>query len=394
MSTALRLGTLYAAMFTATGCAIPYLPVLLRELGFTGTQIALVFSAPMLARVVSGPLIAAWADRFQRRRTPAAILLLVAAVAFTAAGITRDFGVMLAAGFVWGTAQPAAVPLTDVMTLRRARREGFDYGWPRGMGSVAYIASNMAWGALLALAGARAVPWFAVACLMAGAAVALWLIPPEPVHDETPPEGAGRFDGVHALLGNRTYVLAISAAGLVTASHAYFYSFSTLLWTGEGVPAWVVGLLWGFGVAVEVLFLWFMRPWRDRLGPERLLLLAAGAGVFRWIATALQPPLWLLFPLQGLHALTFAAAFVAGLQLIERSTPARHASLAQTLSSAWASGLLIGLATLASGPLYDRFGAWGYLMPAGMCLLALGLAWALTRQPQTSAVGGSTTEPT
>ena len=73
MSTALRLGLLYAALFTATGCAVPYLPVLFRELGFSGTQIALVFSAPMLARVVSGPLIAGWADRFKRRRTPAAI---------------------------------------------------------------------------------------------------------------------------------------------------------------------------------------------------------------------------------------------------------------------------------------------------------------------------------
>lgn len=392
MSTALRLGLLYAALFTATGCAVPYLPVLFRELGFSGTQIALVFSAPMLARVVSGPLIAGWADRFNRRRTPAAILVLIAAAAFMAAGLTRDFWVMLAAGFVWGTAQPAAVPLTDIMTLRRARREGFDYGWPRGMGSVAYIASNMAWGALLAVAGARAVPWFAAACLLLGAAVALWLIPPEPVHDETP-EVEGRFDGLRALLGNRTYVLAISAAGLTTASHAYFYSFSTLLWTGEGVPAWVVGLLWGFGVAVEVLFLWFLRPWRDRVGPERLLLLAAGAGVIRWSASAFAPPLWLLFPLQGLHALTFAAAFVAGLQLIERSTPRRHASLAQTLSSSWASGLLIGLATLASGPLYDRVGPWGYLMPAGMCLAALGLAWTLSRQPQTSGVGGSTTEP-
>lgn len=394
MSTALRLGLVYAAIFTATGCAIPYLPVLFRELGFSGTQIALVFSAPMLARVVSGPLIAGWADRFNRRRTPAAILLAIAAVAFVGAGLAGNFWPMLVAGFVWGTAQPAAVPLTDIMTLRRARREGFDYGWPRGIGSAAYIASNLAWGALLAFAGARAVPWFAAACLLGGGAVALWLIPPEPVHDETPPSNARRLDGMRALTGNPVYVLAISAAGLTTASHAFFYSFSTLLWTRQGVPAWVVGLLWGTGVSVEVLFLWFMRPLRERLGPVNLLLLAAGAGVVRWTASAFEPPLWLLFPLQALHALTFAAAFLGGLHLIERSTPPRYASLAQTLSSSWASGLLIGLATLASGPLYDRLGSLGYFLGAGMCAVALVLAWLLSRQPHTSAVGGSTTEPT
>ncbi|HRD45674.1 MAG TPA: MFS transporter, partial [Caulobacter sp.] len=81
------------------------------------------------------------------------------------------------------------------------------------------------------------------------------------------------------------------------------------------------------------------------------------------------PPLWLLFPLQGLHALSFAAVFMGSLQLIERTAPARSASAAQTISSAFSGGLVIGLATLASGPLYDAVGARGYL---AMAALALG----------------------
>ena len=36
-------------------------------------------------------------------------------------------------------------PLADVITLRRARTEGFNYGWPRGIGSAAYILGNVAW---------------------------------------------------------------------------------------------------------------------------------------------------------------------------------------------------------------------------------------------------------
>ena len=398
MSTALRLGLLYGLTFAALGTAIPYLPVLFRQHGLSGAEIGAVLAAPMLARLLLGPLIALWADHFQRRRTPAAILLGLAAAAFVVTGFVDSFWGLLVAAFVWGTAQPAAVPLIDIMTLRRARREGFDYGWPRGLGSTGYIAANLAWGALLVPLGAGLVPWGAAASLLAAAAVALWLVPGEPVHAAREPT-APRFSGVGELLGNRPYLLAIGAVGLAQASHGFYYGFSTLVWTGGGVPTSVVGLLWGLGVAVEVAFFWFAGGWRARLGPERLLLLGCGAGVVRWTALAFTPSLPWLLPLQALHALTFAATFTGSLLLIERLTPARHASLAQAFSAAVTSALM-GAATLASGPLFDRFGAGGYLAMASASgaglLLALWVrptASAAAPQPQSAGVGGSTTEP-
>ena len=81
---------------------------------------------------------------------------------------------------------------------------------------------------------------------------------------------------------------------------------------------------------------------------------------------ALAPPLWLLWPLQALHALTFAATFLAGVQIVERLAPRDSQTAAQTLSSVLSAGVLIGLATAASGPLYDRFGAGGYWAMAAM----------------------------
>lgn len=396
MSTALRLGLLYATMFAALGASIPYMPVLFRDLGFSGAEIAVILSAPMFARVCLGPLVAIWADQFQRRRTPAAILLMTAGAAFVAAGFARDFPVMVAAGFIWGVAQPSAVPLLDVMTLRRAKREGFSYGWPRGIGSLGYIAANLGWGAMLVVAGSRSTPWLAAALLLGAAALALWLVPPEPVHagDDAAAGPARRFEGVGELLRNRAYVLAIFSAGLSQASHAFYYSFSTLIWAGEGLSTAVIGMLWGTGVAVEVLFFWCLGGLQARLGPARLLLLGAAAGVLRWTSYAFSPPLVLLFPLQALHSLSFAATFLGSLQLIEQLTPARHASLAQTLSASLSGGLLIGGATLASGPLFDAFGARGYGLMAAMCIAGFTLGVLLPRQPQTSGEGGSTTEPT
>ena len=91
----------------------------------------------------------------------------------------------------------------------------------------------------------------------------------------------------------------------------------------------------------------------------------------RWTAFAFSPPVWLLFPLQALHTLTFTATFIGGLQLIQRLAPPQSASAAQTISSALSGGLLIGLATLASGALYDGVGAKGYLAMAALAAFGL-----------------------
>jgi PPP family 3-phenylpropionic acid transporter len=60
---------------------------------------------------------------------------------------------------------------------------------------------------------------------------------------------------------------------------------------------------------------------------------------------------------------------------VDDNSPPESASAAHTLSASLQSGLFIGLATLASGPLFDQAGAGGYLAMSGMA--AIGLLGAL-----------------
>ena len=95
------------------------------------------------------------------------------------------------------------------------------------------------------------------------------------------------------------------------------------------------------------------------------------AAILRWSVLAFSPPLWTLFPLQILHTLSYAATFMASLQLVEQLSTSRNASAAQALNSALSGGVLSGLATMASGPLFDRFGARGYLLMTAMCVVGV-----------------------
>ncbi|RZJ43622.1 MAG: MFS transporter, partial [Brevundimonas sp.] len=155
-----------------------------------------------------------------------------------------------------------------------------------------------------------------------------------------------------------------------------------LLWKAQGISEAVTGQLWAFGVVVEVALMWLVEPWRRRvgIGPWILLVIGAGAAVLRWTAMSFAPPLWLLWPLQALHALTFAATFLAGVQIVQTLAPRESQTAAQTLSSVLSAGILIGGATALSGPLYDRFGAGGYAAMAVMSLAGLIAALPLRRK--------------
>lgn len=375
MSLPVRMGLFYAALFIGTGASSPYMPVWFAERGLSGAQIGLILSLPMLARAFTAPLIAVWADSFKLRRT--ALIFMSLGVAALYASMALPLGV---AGWavVWFAASSTfstLSPLTDVIVLNRARKDGFNYGWPRGIGSAAFIVANVAVGALLARGSADLVLVWITAAVAVSALAARFLLPPDPVHEEGHlARASDRFAGVGELLRDPAFMTAALSAGLIQSAHAFYYGFSTLAWKQQGIPEDLTGILWGVGVAVEIVFMWFLEPWRRRIGPRKLLVLGGAAAMVRWTVLAFSPPLWLVLPLQALHALSYAAVFLASLQLVERLSTPRNASAAQAINSALSSGVLMGLATLASGPLFDRFGAGGYLLMAAMC--AVGLAGA------------------
>lgn len=381
MTPALRMALFYVLVFGGTGVSLPFAGLWFEARGLTGAEIGAILAVPMLARLVTGPMVALWADGFARRRTPLVVLGGVAAVFYAAAGLVEGFALWLPLWFVAATAAASMIPLGDVLTLRLARRGGFTFAGPRGLGSLAFIVANVAMGAMLTGLPADAIiVWVALAAALS-AVVSGLLLPAEPVSEGPPANRADRFRGLGRLAADPTFLTAITAVGLINASHAFYYGFSAIAWKAQGISERDVGALWGLSVAAELVLMWLFEPWRRRraIGPFALLAVGGLAAVARWAALAFAPPLALLWPLQTLHALSFAATFLAGLEIVERLSPPEHATAAQTLNSTLSSGVLIGLATVVSGPLWDAQGPLGYLAMAAMALAGAALALRVRR---------------
>ncbi|HZZ66588.1 MAG TPA: MFS transporter [Phenylobacterium sp.] len=372
MPLTVRLGLFYAAIFIGSGVSSPYMPVWFAHHGMTGSRIGLILSLPMLARAASAPLLAVWADSFRLRRTALLILAVLVTVTYVLMALPWGFAWQAVVWFAASSMFTTLPPLTDVITLRRARVDGFNFGWPRGMGSAAFIVGNLGVGFLLTRGSPEVVLVWMVAAIAATALAARVLLPSDPVLEEGHPAGlSDRMAGLSGLLRDPVFMTAVVSAGLIQSAHAFYYGFSTLAWKRQGIAEDMTGVLWATGVTAEIGFLWFMEPWRRRIGPRNLLALGGAGAILRWTALAFSPPLWMLFPLQALHALSYAATFFASLLLVERLSTSRNASAAQAINSALSGGVLSGIATLFSGWLFDRTGAQGYLLMSAMSVAGL-----------------------
>ncbi|HZZ34057.1 MAG TPA: MFS transporter [Phenylobacterium sp.] len=376
MPITVRLGLVYGAIFIGTGVSSPYLPVWFAHHGLSGGRIGLILSLPMLARAFTAPLLAVWADSLRLRRTALVLLSIGVMAAYAAMVLPLGFAGWAVVWFAASSMFTTLSPLADVIVLRRARVDGFNFGWPRGFGSAAFIVGNVSMGAILTRGSPEFVLVWMITAVALSAVAARVLLPPDPVLEEGHVSDlASRLAGLSGLLRDPVFMTAVVSAGLIQSAHAFYYAFSALAWKRQGIPEDLTGMLWAVGVSTEIVFMWFLEPWRRRMGPRHLLTLGAVAAIVRWSALAASPPLWMLFPLQALHALSYAATFFASLLLVERLSTPRNASAAQALNSALSGGVLSGLATLASGPLFDRFGAKGYLLMVAMC--AVGLVGAI-----------------
>jgi len=378
---AARISLLYGALFIVYGAQLPYLPVWLDWRGLDAAQISLISALPLFVRLVATPSIAFIADRSGDHRRIIVVSTLVALAAGLALSQARGFWPILGCSLVCVIAIATVMPLAETVAMTGVRTRGLDYGRMRLWGSLTFIGASFLGGPLVDAFGPAAGMWLIVTGIAATVGSGLLLPRPEAGAGAVESTKAGRISpgDVLALVRSRPLLLFLVAATCVQSAHATFYTFGALHWRAQGLASAWTGLLWAIGVLAEVaLFAWSARV-VSRFGAVKLLLAGAAAGVLRWTAMALDPPLALLLPLQALHGLTYGAAHLGAIHFIATAVPERQAGTAQALYATVTAGIGMAGAMLISGRLYAGWGGRTYLAMALIAAIGLVAGLALRR---------------
>ena len=376
-----RLALVYAALFLAVGWYLPLFPLWLSAQGLDPKAIGFVLAAFQFTRIVGTPAGTRLSDRYGTPKGGIVVSALATVVALIVLGCTGSFPAILAAAILYSLTTSPIMPLIDAYALKGLSQRALPYGPVRLWGSVAFIVANLTGGVLLGVIMRTDLIWliFAGSCLVAAATLALV---PLPRAGTVRAHASG-----HSHLRSPAFLAIVAAGCLIQASHAVYYGFSTLDWSAKGFGGVTIGVLWALGVAAEIVLFALAPRLPKSIGPVTLILIGAAGGVVRWIATAFDPPLALLAPLQMLHALSFGATHLGTMMFLSRNAPEGARAAAQG-DVATANGVMMAAASALAGLLYGAGGSHAYVAMAVLAGAGAAFALVAARYPHSADVAG------
>ena len=366
-----RIAGFYFFYYAFVGMFAPYWSLYLKSIHFDAIEIAILVSIQPVMRMIA-PNIWGWlADHTGKRLQVVQIAATLSAVCYLGVFATTSFWgmflVLALMGFFWS----ASMPLVEATTLTYLGKHSARYGRIRSWGSIGFIVSVVGLGYAFDYIAIAWLLWAGVICEF-GILIFARQIPPTEVlahHTDSQP--------VKQIVLQPRVLALFGACFLMSVAHGAYYTFYSIYLVDHGYAKSAVGGLWALGVVCEI-GVFFLMPWLvRRFGFTRILLVSFSSAVLRFMLIGWGVDfLLLLLIAQALHAATFGAYHAASVGLVHEFFQGRHQSKGQALfgSLTYGAGGMVG--GLASGPIWQHYGASVlYSCSAGVALLGLLLVW-------------------
>lgn len=378
-----RLSAFFFTQFLGAGVANSFAGLWFSGKGLSEREIGIVAATPFLVMLVLNLVVGRLADRASDWRQVIVGGALIAGLMPWGLFVVNDFWGILLVWTLGLSAQMAVTPVADAAAIRLCRRRGSNYGAVRAWGTVGYLLIIAATGYLLVwFGGAIFLPLYvAMAALRGLAAMGL------PNLRAQPGEQADRRGAADLRQVMRAwFLLPIMGWAVINGTNYVLNAFQALLWKRQGIGEDTIGLLIALGAVVETIMFVGFRRLAPRWSARVLLLVAAGAGVVRWIGMSFSPDVPVLVVLQCLHAFNYALGFLAAVTFIANETSEDIAAEAQSFLVMAQQGMAF-LCFTGFGWLVGHVGAKAYLASAVVAAIggAMVLASFAIARPEATA---------
>jgi len=351
------LALFYFFYFGVVGIYVIFMPKVLSMVGYSASEIGLIFSAAPLVRFILPFILSRGIAITKERFNFALVLMFVSALSFFLT--LENFYALFLSNIAMGVAMSLILPYIEVLALQRVAKES--YGKIRLFGSIGFIIIALV--VVRFLDGAEIALSYLSSFALLSTLLAYFLSKDS---HATKKEQNSLINDINLL---KDYKLWLSLA-LMQVSFGAFYNFFTLYETSYGVSLDMTINLWVFGVLVEIVMLYVQGRFL-KYNLITLLEITLGATVVRWALLYLFPTnLAILFFSQSLHALSFALFYSASIMYLHQIYTNK------VLAQQFFSGITFGLGGLVGavmfGYIYELNKELTFLVASFVAFVALG----------------------
>jgi len=355
----------YFLYFVGVASFRPYLVLHYQALGFTGTQIGLIFGVTPLVTIISLPLMTGLADKSNRHRLIMSLALLISVVILTVIPYLELFVVVFAVMLVYTVFRAPVMPLAASATMHMLGDQKELFSRMRLGGTIGYSIAATGVGLLVENHGLRIAFWTAAVAFFLA-----FVISQKMVHSDDYEKSKHR-GRASELLKNPQFLLFLLlgfSGGIAAATlNTYLFPYMKELGAGEST----MGLALTIGTIVEVPVLFFVSSFIKRFKAYTIVVFALGMTGLRFILLAIAGDPTFVLVIQLLNGVNHPLLSVAGATYTDEQAPPRFRATAQGLFNVATAGIGSAVGGFVGGLLFDYIGAKGMYLTVGLSIIVV-----------------------
>lgn len=363
MSVKLRLSVMMFLQYAIWGSWAPVLSAYLQnDLGFSGTQIGLIYSLLPLATIISPFLGGQIADRYFPTEKLIALLQLAGGGFLILVASTTDYTTMIWLMLIYSILYAPTLALTNSIAMINLANSEKEFGSIRVWGTIGWIAAGLSLAFWRSLAEAQQVATIQGDTLvLAGIfSIVMGLLAFGLPHTPPRKEGSNPWAFLEALkmLKNKNMIIFFVIAFIVATELQFYYVLTAPFLTSDqiGVANARISGVMVIAQLAEIIVMAILLPrFLPKYGIRKVMLMGIVAWPLRYAIFAIGGPTWLVLASLALHGFCYVFFFTAAFIYIDQIAPKDIRHSAQSLITLILLGFGNYLGALFSGLVQSIF---------------------------------------
>lgn len=340
----------YLTYFGANACFLPYIVLYYQKLGFSGTQIGILFAISPLVSLVGAPFWTGIADVSRRHRLIMSITMLSAVGLALTFPVVETLGAVLVLISLFALMTAPINSFADSATMTMLGDQKNMYGRIRAGGTIGWGVIAPIAGLIIEGYGLNWAFWLYASIMSVGFLLSLQF---KYSHVQ---QEVSLKSGMRELLSNRRMVLFLVTAFVVGISLMSINVYLAPYLAELGIRSSLLGVALAIATISELPVLFFGNRLLEKLKPHGLLILSMCAVTIRLFLYAIfQTPAGIL-GFQLINGFTFAALWVAGVSYINENAPPGLSATTQGVFGAAVFGFGSAVGGFIGGILLEQVG--------------------------------------